>query len=62
MKLEKQHIPVFVNDNGEAIGILFFNKNRERVIYIATEADEEEIISLINDHNGNKETKDGDSI
>lgn len=50
-KVEKQSIPVVI-DNDEPIAIIFYNKNRDRIIYRLEKADEESIIDLIEDKNG----------
>jgi hypothetical protein len=47
-KVEKQAVPVVV-ENDEPVAIVYYNKNRERIIYILTKADEDEIINLIED-------------
>lgn len=40
-------MPVFLDEDGNPRGFIWFNKNRERVLFVAAKADEEEIISLI---------------
>ena len=45
-EVEKMALPV-ISDNGEPIAIIFFNKNRDRIIYMLQKADEEEIVGLI---------------
>jgi hypothetical protein len=46
--VEKQSIPVVIEDD-QPIAIVFFNKNRDRIIYILEKANEDEIIGLIED-------------
>jgi hypothetical protein len=52
-KVEKQAVPVVIEDD-EPIAIVFYNKNRDRIIYMLEEAGEDDIISLIEDKNGKK--------
>lgn len=47
-KVEKQAVPVVLVD-GEPVAIIFYNKNRDRVIYMLSKAGEDEIINLIED-------------
>ena len=44
--IERQALPVLMDAKGEPIAIIFFNKNRERIIYTLTKADEDAIIEL----------------
>lgn len=46
-KVEKQCIPVVLDEQGEPIAIIFYNKHRDRVIFTTKSADEDEIIDLI---------------
>ena len=46
IKVEKQSIPIFFNNEGEPIAALVNNK-RQRIIYTLREADEDEIVNLI---------------
>jgi len=49
MNIEKQALPVFIDSNTqEPIAILYFNKNRERIVYNLIKSDEESIIELFN--------------
>ena len=45
-KVETQKLPVYFDDNGEPIAILFYKANRDRVLYVVKPADEEEHIAL----------------
>lgn len=45
-KVEKVSVSLFISDENEPIAMVYFNKNRERVIYTITKADETEIIAL----------------
>ena len=47
-QVQKQAIPVVINSNNEPIAIIYFNRNRERIIYLLEKAGEDEIISLLN--------------
>jgi hypothetical protein len=47
-KVEKQVIPVVI-ENDEPIAIVFYNKNRDRIIYMLEKANEDDIINLIED-------------
>ena len=44
--IERQNIPIIKNEEGDAIAIIFFNKNRDRIINLVTKADEDQIINL----------------
>jgi len=49
MNLEKQSLPVLLDKKtGNPIAIIFFNQNRDRIIYTLSKADEEEIVALFN--------------
>lgn len=50
-KIEKQSIPVFLDEDGEPTAIIFYTKNRERVIFLVKKADEDEIIALFEGKN-----------
>ncbi len=54
MKIEKQCVPVFIGENNEPKAIIFYNINRERIIYKVTKADEEELIELYESKNKEK--------
>ncbi len=45
-KVEKQVTPVVIDDD-EPKAIIFWNKNRDRVIYMTVKASEEEMMELI---------------
>lgn len=42
-QVEKCALPVFLNEEGQPIGLIFFSKNRERVIYQVKKANEDQI-------------------
>ncbi len=44
--IQKQNIPIILNEEGDAIAIIFFSKNRDRIINLVTKADEDQIIAL----------------
>lgn len=46
MKIEKAHLQTILDDSGELIAVLFFNKNREHVFYMANKANEEDVVGL----------------
>lgn len=46
MKIQKQNLPVFIDENDEPRALIYFNKNRERIIYNITKAGEDELIEL----------------
>ncbi len=48
--IEKASIPLFLNDTNEPAGLIYYNKNKERVIYIVHKTSEEEIINLFNNN------------
>jgi len=52
--IEKQALPIILDEQGEPIALLFFNKSRDRIIYTLKKADEDEIIELFQ-----KQTLDG---
>lgn len=45
--VQKQALPVVIDNNNEPIAIVYFTSTRERVIYMLQKADEEEIIRLL---------------
>lgn len=45
-KIEKQSVPVFLNEDNEPIAVIFTLHNRDKVIFLTKKADEEEIIGL----------------
>jgi hypothetical protein len=45
--VEKQALPVIIDEKGEPIAVIIFSPSRERLIYMLHKADEEEIISLL---------------
>ncbi len=49
-EVEKQIIPV-VTENDNPVAIVFFNKNRDRIIYMLKKASEDDIINLISKSN-----------
>jgi hypothetical protein len=51
-KVEKQSIPVVI-ENEEPIAIVFYNKNRDRIIYMLEKAGEDDIIDLLETKNEN---------
>lgn len=53
MKNEKQSLRIFLDENGEPKAIIFFNKNRDRVIYVLSKADEDQIVDLLENKNKN---------
>lgn len=46
--VSKQALPVVLNEQGDPIAVIYFSKERERIIYILQKADEDEIIALLN--------------
>jgi hypothetical protein len=50
-KVEKMALPVVV-ENDEPVAIVFYNKNRDRIIYILEKAGEDDLISLLENHDG----------
>lgn len=47
--IEKQALPVIIDHaTGEPVALIFFNKNRERVIYNLVKSDEDGIIEIFN--------------
>lgn len=53
MKSEKQSLTVFLDEEENPRAILFYNKNRDRILYTTVKADEEQIVELLE----NKYTK-----
>lgn len=49
--ITKAHISIFLDDQNEPCGLIYFNKNRERVIYLVDKADEEQIVGLFEGKN-----------
>ena len=49
-KVEKQSVPVVITDD-EPVAMIFYNKHRDRVIYMLERASEEDLIDLIQDKN-----------
>lgn len=49
--ISKAHVSMFLDDKDEPCGLIYFNKNKERVIYLVAKADEEEIITLFEGKN-----------
>lgn len=49
--ITKASVSIFLDDQQEPCGLIYFNKNRERVIYIVEKADEEQIVSLFEGKN-----------
>lgn len=47
MKAEKQSIPIFIDEEGEPKAFIFYNKNRDRIIYTVTKAGEDELIEIL---------------
>lgn len=46
--VEKQALPVILDQNtGEPIALIFFSKDRKRIIYTLSEAGEEDIMQLL---------------
>jgi hypothetical protein len=45
-KVEKMALPVVV-ENDEPKAVIFYNKNRDRIIYILEKAGEDELIELL---------------
>lgn len=45
-KIEKLNLPVFLNEDGEPIAIIYFTENRERVLFMVNRASEDEIIAV----------------
>lgn len=46
--IEKQGLPVIIDhQTGQPLAIIFFSKDRERIIYILSKATEEDIIELL---------------
>lgn len=52
-QIQKQAIPVFLDEDGNPVGFIFFKPNHGRIIFRCAEASEEEIIELYE----NKEIK-----
>lgn len=50
-KIQKQCIPIFLDDDEEPVAFIYFTKHRERVIFVVKKADEDEIISLFEQEN-----------
>lgn len=46
--VEKIALTVFMGEDNEPRGFLYFNKNRDRIVYTVAKADEEDIIELLN--------------
>lgn len=49
--IQKANISLFIDDQNEPIGMIYFNKNRERVIYMIDKADEDQITGLFEGKN-----------
>ena len=47
MTIEKCSVPIVSDDKGEPIALVYFSKNRERVIYTLVKADEDTIVKLL---------------
>lgn len=48
-KVEKMALPVVV-ENDEPKAVIFYNKNRDRIIYILEKAGEDDLIALLENH------------
>ena len=46
-RVEKQSLPVVLNDRNEPMAVIVFNENRDRVIYLLEKAGEDDIIKLL---------------
>jgi len=58
--VQKQALPVVINDQGDPIALVYFSQQRERIVYILQKADEEQIISLLTTDT-NKQARDTQS-
>lgn len=43
---QKQSVTVFLDASNEPVGLIYFSKDRERIIYSMQKADEEEIVNM----------------
>ena len=50
-EVQKMALPVVVDEKGELVALIFYNKNRDRIIYTVQRASEDEIIELLESNN-----------
>lgn len=48
-RVEEQVLPVII-ENDDPVAIVFYNKKRDRIIYMLEKANEDDIISLFDDN------------
>jgi hypothetical protein len=48
--IQKQSIPVVMDEKGDPVAIVFYNTNRDRIVYVVEKAGEDDLIELL----GNK--------
>jgi hypothetical protein len=48
--IQKQSIPVIMDEDGNPVAIVFYNKNRDRIVYVVEKAGEDELIELLGKH------------
>lgn len=53
MTTEKQGLPVIKDKDNNPIAIIYFNNNRDRIIYMVRKADEDEIVDLFTNKSQN---------
>lgn len=46
MTIQKQSLPVFLDEKGEPKAVVFYSQDRKRIVYTVREADEDEIVEL----------------
>ena len=52
--VEKQAIPIVIDENNNPIAVVYFNKGRDRIIYMLKKANEDEIVALLTPTNESK--------
>lgn len=58
MEATKQGVTLFTDEKGEPKAFIYFNQDRKRIIYTVKEADEDEIVELLEVKNKNIPNED----